>query len=83
MKTFYKYRTEFRPTGISTEEDVCEKLKNRDSSKIMKLSNFANIKIDPKIETLLGLRCPLTVMKYFILFFFKKNESKFLGTIQR
>lgn len=56
MKTFYKFRTEYRPSGLYIEEDFCLFLRTKNETKVISLNNFINLSPD-----LFNCTCPIKV----------------------
>lgn len=57
MKSYYKFRTEYRPLGISMDEDACGYFKLLNGTKLLDAEFFRNI---PK--ELAGMSCPIKVI---------------------
>lgn len=64
MKTYYKFRTQYRPSGIVLNEDACENLKrfNESDSDVSKLFSPAHVLNVP--DEYRGMTCPIKVMIY-------------------
>lgn len=62
MKTYHKFRTEFRPIGVFKNEDVCFNLKFLNVSMLFTRENFFGL---PKaFENIANIpQCPIKVMK--------------------
>lgn len=57
MKSYFKFRTEYRPIGVMMDDDACPYVKFLNASKLITMANFKNLPMH-----YLSSVCPINVI---------------------